>query len=81
MLVSDETYARLQEAIHEHLADEDAAAVPGTWVLAAETTRVGTSPEEDETAMQFVYHGGFFCALGLLVQAQRVLSADGEVEA
>ena len=57
MLVSDETYARRREAIYEHLADEDVA------------------------AMQFVYHGGFFCALGLLVQAQRVLSADGEVEA
>mgnify|MGYP000846511491 CR=1 FL=1 len=76
--MSAETYARLQEVTHEHMADEEPGAMPGAWVLAAETTRVGSSPEEDETAMQYVYHGSYFSALGLLVQAQRTLGADEE---
>lgn len=76
--MSAETYDRLQEAIHEHMADEEPGAMPGAWVLVAETTRIGESVADDETAMQYVYHGSYFSALGLLVQAQRTLGADEE---
>lgn len=78
--MSAETYARLQEVIHEHLADEDAGAVPVSWVLVAETTRIGESVADDETAMRFIYDGSYFTTLGLLVQAQRVINASGQVE-
>ena len=78
--MSAETYARLQEAMIEHLADEDAGAVPVSWVLVAETTRIGDSLDEDETAMRFIYHGSYFTTLGLLVQAQRMINASGQVE-
>ena len=78
--MSAETYARLQEALIEHLSDEDAGAVPVSWVLVAETARMGDSLDEDETAMRFIYHGSYFSTLGLLVQAQRVINASGEIE-
>lgn len=76
--MSAETYARLQEAMIEHMADEEPGAMPVSWVLVAETARMGDSLDEDETAMRFIYHGSYFGALGLLVQAQRTLGADEE---
>ncbi|GAA2184916.1 hypothetical protein GCM10009785_34670 [Brooklawnia cerclae] len=69
--MSAETKARLQEAIHEHMADEYDAQCVGAWLVIADTSDVDDLTKGN-AQVQIEFAGSMFTIRGL-AEAYRAL--------